>query len=263
MSEVAEAVLDAPAEPSIEERARDMGWRPKEEFKGDEAKWVDAETFVQKGEEVLPIVRANAKKLEVANEALKAELAEMRSSFKDFKKYHSQTEQRALEKARRELEREMAEAVEAKDHKAVREIAAEMADLSKDVRTDGDGNPYETPEHTKALSAWKSDNAWFGSDKVMTLAANVIADELEAGGVKGAEQLAEVAKRIRSEFPHKFENERRKQASAVEGSTPQRKAGKTRADLPAEARAHMDKWVKQGLLTEAQFLKDYQWDTKK
>lgn len=244
---------------SMEDRAHEMGWRPKEEFKGDDSKWVDAETFVKRGEEVLPIVRANAKKLEAANEALKAEVAEMKATFKEFKQYHSATERRAFDAARKELEREMAEAVEAKDHKAVREIAGEMASLSKDVRTDDAGNPYETSDHTKALNQWKGENPWFGSDKVMTAAASAVADELEAGGVKGADQLVEVAKRIRAEFPHKFENERRKAPAAVEGSTPNRKAGKTRADLPPEARQQMDRWIKQGLLSEKQFLADYQW----
>lgn len=251
-NETAEAL-----EPTVEDRAKDMGWRPKEEFKGDESRWVDAETFVKKGEEVLPIVKANARKAEEALAKAQAEIAEMKDSFKEFKKYHSQTEQRALAQARKELEREMAEAVEAKDHKAVREIAADMAALSKDVQTDANGNPYQTPDHAKVLNQWRGENPWFGSDRVMTAAANAVADELEQAGVKGAEQLAEVVKRMRAEFPHKFENANRKTPAAVEGSTPTRKAGKTWADLPPEARQTADKWVKQGLLTKEQYLKDF------
>ena len=253
-----ENVIDTgPAEPSIEDRAKDMGWRPLEEFKGDESRFVDAETFVKTGEEVLPIVKANARKAEEALAKAQAEIAEMKDSFREFKKYHSQTEQRALNQARKELEREMSEAVEAKDHKAVREIAADMAALSKDVQTDDQGQPYQTPDHAKTLNAWKGENPWFGSDNVMTAAANAVANELEQSGVKGAEQLAEVAKRMRAEFPHKFENANRKAPAAVEGSTPTRKAGKTWADLPPEARTTADKWVKQGLLTKEQYLKDF------
>lgn len=246
-------------EPTVEDRARDMGWRPKEEFKGEESKWTDAETFVKRGEEILPILRANSRKDREALEAAKAEIADMKKTFADFAKHHSATEQRALEKARKELEREMAEAVEAKDHKAVREIADDMAALSRDVQTDANGSPYETPDHAKAVSSWKAENLWYGSDAAMTGAASAIATELERQGVKGADQLAEVAKRIRAEFPHKFENERRKAPAAVEGSTTPRKGGKGASDLPPEARAQMNKWVKQGLLTEKQFLADYQW----
>lgn len=246
-------VIDVP----VEDRARDMGWRPKEEFKGDESRWVDAETFVKRGEEILPILKANSRKDKEALDAAKAEIAEMKATFAEFRQYHSKTEQRAMEKAKKELEREMAEAVEAGDHKAVREIAADMAALSQNVQTDADGNPYQTPDHAKTLSQWKGENPWFQSDPVMTAAASAIADELEASGVKGADQLAEVAKRMRAEFPHKFQNERRSAPAAVEGSTTPRKAGKSAADLPPEARAQMNKWVKSGLLTEKQFLKDY------
>ncbi len=256
MTDQAIEATEAP-EPTVEDRARDMGWRPLSEFKGDESRFVDAETFVKKGEEVLPIVKANARKAEEALSKAQAEIAEMKDSFREFKKYHSQTEQRALTQARKELEREMSEAVEAKDHKAVREIAADMAALSKDVQTDDHGNPYQSPDHAKTLNAWKGENPWFGSDSVMTAAANAVANELEQSGVKGAEQLAEVAKRMRAEFPHKFENANRRTPAAVEGSTPTRKAGKTWADLPPEARQTADKWVKNGLLTKEQYLKDF------
>lgn len=258
MTEQTEDVIDTgQAEPSIEDRAKEMGWRPLSEFKGDESRFVDAETFVKKGEEVLPIVRANAKKAEEALAKANAEIAEMKDSFKEFRKYHSQTEQRALDRARKELEREMSEAVEAKDHRAVREIAADMAALSKDVQTDDQGNPYQSPDHAKTLNAWRGENPWFGADSVMTAAANAVANELEQSGVKGAEQLAEVAKRMRAEFPHKFENANRRTPAAVEGSTPTRKPGKTWADLPPEARAIADKWVKQGLVTKETYVKDY------
>ena len=242
----ADEVIDVP----VEDRARDMGWRPKEEFKGDESRWVDAETFVKKGEEILPILKANAKKTE-------AELAALKKDVAEFRKFHSETEKRAYARALRDLEERQAEAVEANDLKSVRAITREITDLSKNVQTDDGGNPYKTPDHAKTLNQWKGENPWFQSDTVMTAAADAIASELEASGVTGADQLAEVAKRIRAEFPHKFQNERRSAPAAVESSTTPRKAGKSAADLPPEARAQMNKWIKSGLLTEKQFLKDY------
>lgn len=262
MTDAAEQLQDtalSDAAPSVEDAAREMGWRPKEEFKGDEAKWVDAETFVKRGEEILPILRAQSKKDREALEAARSEITEMKKTFKEFRQYHSQTERRAYEKAIRDLEARQAEAVEAGDLKAVREITKEMTDLSRDVQTDDNGDPYQSDDHKQNLAQWKLANAWFGTDEAMTGAAQAIANKLEAQGIQGKAQLDEVAKRIRSEFPHKFENERRRGPAAVEGASPPRKGGKTRSDLPAEARSQMDKWVKQGLLTEAQFLKDYQW----
>lgn len=255
--EAIEAAAEQIDEPTVEDRAREMGWRPKEEFKGDDTKWVDAETFVKRGEEILPILRATAKKDREALEAAKAEIAEMKKTFSEFKRYHSATEQRALEKARKELEREMAEAVEAKDHQAVREIANEMASLSKDVRTDDDGNDMGSPQMVAFKEEWERENPWINTDPDLKAYAFGICQDMAAKGVKPKDQLIEAAKKVRQAFPHKFENERRKAPAAVEGQTPPRKAGKTRSDLPPEARQTMDRWVKQGLITEARYLKDY------
>lgn len=256
--EIQESNQDAaPPEPTVEDAAREMGWRPKEEFKGEEGKWVDAETFVKRGEEILPILKAQSKKDREALKAAQEQIAEMKKTFSEFKEHHSRTEQRALQKAREELERELAEAVDAKDFAAVKSITKDMADLSKDVQTDANGDPYAAPDHAEAVSQWKGENPWYDADVAMTAAANAIATQLEQRGVKGKEQLEEVAKRIRAEFPHKFENERRKAPATVEGASPPRKGGKTWADLPPEARKAADKWVKEGLVTREQYLKDY------
>jgi hypothetical protein len=84
-----------------------------------------------------------------------------------------------------------------------------------------------------------------------------------AEGMNGKALAREVDARLREEFPHKYakaENPNRSSAAAVEGAgSPAKPRGKSRSDLPAEARATMDRWVKQGLVTEAQYLKDYQW----
>ena len=47
---------------SIEDRAREQGWKPKEEYEGDPSKWVSAETFVAKGE-LIDRIEALGKKL--------------------------------------------------------------------------------------------------------------------------------------------------------------------------------------------------------
>ena len=52
------------SDPTLEDRAAQMGWVPVDKFRGDPAHWVDAETFVKKGEEVMPILRANNRRLE-------------------------------------------------------------------------------------------------------------------------------------------------------------------------------------------------------
>lgn len=237
-----------PPEPveAVEDKARRLGWRPKEEFRGDETRWIDADTFVKRGEEVLPIIQAN-------NKALEKEVANLKKTLKEFSAHHSQVEQRAYKAALRDLEARQAAAVEANDLGEVREITREIADLGREAAPTNREDP--------ALTDWKDENPWFGKDPIMRAAAVAIVDGLIADGVTNLDrQLSAVDKRIREEFPHKFTNPRRSQAAAVEGSsTPRRTPGKTLADLPPEARAAAIKWDKQGILPIAQYLKEYQW----
>lgn len=262
MTDAAEAIIDQGAdapEPTIEDAAKEMGWRPKEEFKGDPDKWVEAETFVKRGEEILPILKAQSKKDREALKAATDQIAEMKKTFGEFKQYHSQTEKRAYERAMKDLEARQAQAVEDNDLKAVREITREMTDLSKDVRTDDSGNDLAKTQD-EAFAVWVQDNAWFKTDAALRGAAIALADEIAADGlIDPAKQMAEVSKRIKAEFPHKFENARRAAPAAVEGGSPPRKAGKGWSDLPALERQTYERWIKAGIATREQLLKDYQW----
>ena len=72
-----------------------------------------------------------------------------------------------------------------------------------------------TPQQTKQAAqtdpmaeAWASDNSWFGNDSAMTYTAFDIHKQLvekEGFDPKSREYYAEVDKRIRLEFPHKFD----------------------------------------------------------
>lgn len=248
---------DAGAEPTIEDAAREMGWRPKEEFKGDPEKWVEAETFVKRGEEILPILKAQSKKDREALKAATDQIAEMKKTFSEFKQYHTQTEKRAYERAMKDLEARQAQAVEDNDLKAVREITREMTDLSKDVQTDRNGDDLQKNQEA-AFNDWLPDNPWFKKDPVLRGAAIAIADELAADGLTDpVKQMAKVTERIKAEFPQKFENERRKGPAAVEGGSPPRKAAKGWSDLPPDAKAFAERMVKQGLITKEAYARDY------
>ena len=48
----------------IEEEARKLGWVKQEEWKGDPDKWRPAEEFVERGRNIVPIMRERLEKLE-------------------------------------------------------------------------------------------------------------------------------------------------------------------------------------------------------
>ena len=65
--------------------------------------------------------------------------------------------------------------------------------------------------------AWAAKNSWFGSDRAMTYTAFEIHKDLtekEGYDPSSDEYYAEVDKRIRVDFPHKFGNTNDKQSTA-------------------------------------------------
>lgn len=69
--------------------------------------------------------------------------------------------------------------------------------------------PSELPETDPKAEAWAAKNTWFGQDRAMTFTAFEIHKELvenEGYDPKSEEYYAEINKRIRVDFPHKFGN---------------------------------------------------------
>jgi hypothetical protein len=66
--------------------------------------------------------------------------------------------------------------------------------------------PEPVREVDPKAESWASNNRWFGTDKAMTYTAFDIHNKLEAEGydANSDEYYAEIDKRIRLEFPHKF-----------------------------------------------------------
>lgn len=255
-----ESAVQADAAPSWDDRALQMGWTPKEQFRGDPDKWVDAETFVRRGEEFLPFVKANNKRLERELEKANGQIAKLKGAVDNAVQHISRADQRAYERARRELEADLDRAAEAGDIASVRAINKDIVDLEKEVRAEAKPEHVaETPDGKAALSEFKVANPWFEKDRVMTAAAIEIGNELAAEGVLEPRiQLAEIAKRIRAEFPHKFTNPRREQAAAVEGaSLGSKPRGKGYADLPADARQMCDELVRDKIITREKYVSEF------
>ena len=67
-------------EVNVEQEARTLGWVPQEEFKGDPNRWVDADTFVERGHTVMPILRKNNERLETLVKQQAEELNKMKDA---------------------------------------------------------------------------------------------------------------------------------------------------------------------------------------
>jgi len=245
------------AQQQIEARARAMGWTEKSEFKGDPAKWRDAAEFVERGENLLPLVKAQNKRLE-------REVAELKQTTRELGDYLSKTEQRAYDRALADLKQQRKEALAAGDGdafekadeqiKTVEREAAEKAAKRAEKANDGPDPVY---------AEWESRNPWL-KDTELSEYAEFAAQKLRASGEKatGAEFLDMVTAKVKAQFPAKFTNPRRESAQAVEGAAPAaRRGGKSYADMPADARAACDRMAKNGFpgdeKAQAQFKAQY------
>jgi hypothetical protein len=251
-----EVVIDT-AERDFEAEARQHGWTPKEEFRGDASRWVDAETFVKRADEVMPFLKKQ-------NTALKRDLDDMKRQMKRANEFFSQAEERAYNRALSELQRKHDEAVESGDVAAGRKVVQEMKELEKDFANKpglSDTDPELDPEKArKELNAWVEKNDWYVLDdkkrSYADLQANLMGPAVEWEGGQQA-WLDELSKRVERKFSEPKPNP----ANPGGNRGGARGSAKGFADLPREAQQIADKWIKQGIIKNRDaYVKAYKWD---
>jgi hypothetical protein len=257
--------------PETIERARRLGWRPQEEYNG-RREWVPADKFIETAENELPVLRENLRRLDNLYTkdvgALKTELTEVKQVLTDFREFATRGEQRAYERARKELEDKRDVAVAHADTESFKAAQKELDELDKTAKPKPVETATEKPKidvPDPAITSWIGENPWFTTDSEMMAYAKSQDQYLmqTKAGLSIAERLAMVRERTKKEFPDKFGNPRRESASTVAepgGQTAAPKKGKTYADLPPEAKAACDKFVRTipGFKRE-DYVKDYDW----
>ena len=241
----------------VEDKAKAMGWSPKEEFRGAEDKWVDAETFVERGEHVLPIVRAEKKRLEGEVQRLTGTVSELQrlvqsgqESIEEFKKYHDEDAKRRVEVAVSKLKAEMKSARE--DGDIDREIDASTA--LTELQAKREETPARKPNGADAprdytnepwFQGWMAENKWYGTDVEKTAYAQgqAVFLNMTRKDLRERAYLDEVSKLVQDKYPDI--NPRRDTPGKVEGpraGSSQNSSDRSYADLPQDAKAACDKW---------------------
>ncbi len=248
----------------IETRAREMGWVPKEEFRGDPERFVDADTFVKRGEEFLPILKATTRKqVEQINE-LQGRLTKTESLLKEaneaIQAVRESTDKAELDRLRgtqKELKAEIKKAREEEDIDRELELQNQLTRVSDTLTEAGKPKKSEKKEAPKSepdpmqdpvFKGWVDDNPWFNTDRRKTALAVAIADDLRAGGDKttGRAFFDKVTAELNKTLGIK-DNPNRETPSKTEGGSRGSNGGgsggggKTYADLPPEAKEACDR----------------------
>jgi hypothetical protein len=258
----------------FESQATKQGWLPKEDWDGPEDKWVDAKTFVERGESILPILRKNYRELQKELRRLESKLGESAEANKKFGKYHQDLVDRLKKQHEVEvktLKSEMRQAVMDGDTDKYDQLEAKM-----EVLQENQPSPEPTPDKTSAgmpdiaqiQQQWLSDgNDWFLKDPELYMYAFNTGEFLARTqpNLTGRAQLDEVTRLTKERFPEKFGNRRRQEPGAVAGGEiyadgGSRRGKKSYDNLPADAKAACDMYVSQGILTKEQFVKDFEWE---
>lgn len=242
----------------FETEAREHGWVPEDEFKGDKARWVDAETFMKRADEMMPLLKAT-------NARQKREIEQLKKDLKRFSSHMEGVEKRAYERAMADLEAKHTQAVEAGDVKAAAEAVKEMRDLkpAAEAGYGADKSPEEVrAEAEEALDAFRESNPWYdranlaNADEV-SINARLYFDRMIDKHIAQTKHMAPadffsfIDGLTKEKYPQLTnKTPRAKPLSPVEGATAGRGRGASKSwdNLPDAAKRQYERFINRGLL---------------
>lgn len=218
--EEAEALNDAPEiqEPEVPEPiinlASELGWVPKDQFRGDPEKWRPADEFIKAGRDI------------------------QQTTSRELRGLREQMERMGNVTTRLMTDREAE--INAQWEARIAQ-AAEDGDTALAVRLAKE-RPAEQPQALSpppTVQEWVSRNEWFNKDPLAQMRAKEISDGLARTGVTDVnEQLRQVERAIRREFPEHFPAKAKDPPATQTGlsrkAAPSNRA-KGFADMPAES----------------------------
>jgi chromosome segregation ATPase len=241
-----------------------MGWLPKEKYLEQgrpEKNWVDAETYVERGEEVLPLLRANNKQLvgqvtelQTKTSELAAQLASANESIEALKDLRTTLNIDKVKKEKTEILDSIKVAKQEGDVDAevaltdkLTQVNAALKEAEKPaVKTVTTATP---PPITPEAQAWMGKNPWFGTDLGKTGYAQGLAQEWQKAGKKlGTQEFFDhVDAKVAEVFdPNRARREGGSKVSETTNSerTDGGTSGRSFSDLPADAKEAFERQAK-------------------
>lgn len=208
-----------------ESLASELGWSPREKWRGSEEDWKPARDFLKTTVEV--------------NKARGREIKSLHERVDRIARTSTAMAERAAAEARAEAEARFRQAVDEGDTQAAFKASQDLVQINSQ-------QPAADTREPVVIDFMERNQHWLGVDPIATAMVEQIGEVCARQGKNAAQQVEEAEKIIRQRFPEYFEAERKPKAPHVETSgsrsaQPVRRGPKGYADLPAEAkRAALD-----------------------
>lgn len=232
-SQETQAVTEsAPVLSEIEQKAFEMGWRPRGDYQGEH--FVEANEYVSRA----PLFERIEKQTK--------ELRELREISKRNNENLARIRKEEYERAMRELDSRKIQSVQVGDVDNYNKVELQKVELQKQMASDPIVNeqPMQDPAVQVALNDFLSRNqTWIGKDKMdpeseeMREAATFIENKLIKQSneknikLSAQEQLKLVEDKIRKLYPHRFENVKTEKPAMVSTSSVSKTVGTSVSNL--------------------------------
>lgn len=230
----------------VEQEALNHGWKPKEEYEGDPSQWRSAETFMA--------LKPFFERIDEQNKKLKRYERAQQEIMKDVANMRKTEYDRAL----RTLQAERKAAFDDGDldryHRLDDEID-EIKDQRRQIEVVQD-TPQDVPDKSEFIE-WKTKNTWYERDEALREWADSRGVSMAHSGMAPRDVLEQLEREVREKFPERFTNPNRSRPSSVAAGDGQSRSSKPTMTLTPEENKIMQTFVRQGIMTEEQYLKEY------
>lgn len=224
---------DGGEDAAIEARAREMGWKPLAEYRGPPGRWQPARDFIDRGENILPIVRDQNRRLTERIGKLEGEVTGLRSTsqeqlqiIKDLRDMGARANQAGYDRAMAEIKANQRKAVAAGDTEAFDQLVEQAEALASSRSAAAAPSPPPPPPvatppvpSAPALRAptreFLDSNPWFKTDKLLSdtmvgFHREVLAEREATDAILAADPdldrdlLDEAKNRVMAKYPERF-----------------------------------------------------------
>ena len=162
----------------IEELASEMGWIPKDKFKGEPEEWEDAHVFLKNANLI-------AKKQHITIERLTNDIGNLKTDVRKTLDYQKKLSQKQIDELKSQLLEQKREAIRDADVDTVEKIDAKIKSIDEESEEDD----TSVNEYDPVFAEWHEKNKWYGTDKRKTRYADAVAKEYENSNIKLEEIL--------------------------------------------------------------------------